>query len=183
MTSSRALSIWLRPCAEQADKLAAVINRLSAAHGTPPFPPHVTVIGNGDAANIADVERLLDEIACDQLPIDLQVDSVEHTTAYYQCVFFVCPATAPLLAVRSACGRALRHKQARPYLPHLSAIYGSLDEAEREAVATDLRAMMPLNLHLDTLGCVDTSGDDPRDWAELFAPISLKLRHDPERSE
>jgi hypothetical protein len=67
----------------------------------------------------------------------------------------------------------LPHYRTSEYRPHLSAVYGDLPQTTREAIVSELGALLPIDLLLTNLSIVDTTGDDPRQWTALCPSIHL----------
>jgi hypothetical protein len=143
-------SIWLRPTAQKERELQRIIDRLSSAHGTVAFRPHLTVCGiPGDLGVLDAVAAYVKE--CGLLP--LKVAKVAVTGAVitpFRAVFIEVENTPQLQEfrerLRQICGAA-------PLIPpHISLLYtldresqaprADFDAARLAAIAADCAAVI-----------------------------------------
>ncbi len=144
-------SIWLRPTAQKTAELQRIVDRLSEAHGTVAFRPHLTVCGiPGDLGVLDAASAYVKE--CGLLP--LKVAKVAVTGAVitpFRAVFIEVENTPQLREFRER----LRQKcGAAPLIPpHISLLYTldrqsqeprtDFDAARLAAIAADCAAAIP----------------------------------------
>jgi hypothetical protein len=79
------LSIWLLPGADLHSELAARVRRIAEALGSPPFTPHVTVLGDFRAEPEA-ARRTLAQVAATTAPLALTPRGIATSTRRFQAL-------------------------------------------------------------------------------------------------
>lgn len=154
-------SIWAVPPPENPlqSRFSTVINSLSAEFSCIPFPPHVTVIGAfgvDQGLTGAEVLKKMKSFCRSLKPYTLRVLDVSSGQKYFQCVYLRIAQTKEVLMVNWR-ARHLFHisndragfinsSAAEHYMPHLSLIYGDLNETDK-----DLAKNMVKTQHSDIL--------------------------------
>jgi 2'-5' RNA ligase len=134
---ARGLSLWLMPHGSVRDDLNALIARLAERLGTETFEPHVTLLPGvtGPDAKTVDQARGL---AAELRPLVLDPAELDGLDAHFRCLF-VRMASSPNL--RDAHARAARRFGREPdpsFDPHLSLVYGTVDDAAKAALKEEL---------------------------------------------
>ena len=127
------ISIWALPGAEERPWLAATIAALARAYGTPEFQPHLTLY-TGRLRTGASVEA----VQASAEPLTCVVRGPAYTSEYTRTLFLELEADTLLLQARA---RLLEHCQPPendPFQPHVSLVYGGMDETQRRAAAARL---------------------------------------------
>ena len=139
---------WLVPAAGPVrDRLAGVIARLAAEHGTPVFAPHVTMNGNVDAEPDA-AARVLERLVTGVPPFEVTLPGFGYEPEFFRALYLRAEPSAQLTALHEAGERAWG-LTGPPYRPHLSLLYArDLPEERKPAIAERSRA--------------GAAGDDPR---------------------
>jgi hypothetical protein len=143
-------SLWLMPCAAEAADLRALVAELSAAFGTPPFLPHMTVQGDL-AARLKDVSALAARVAAALPRQHWPVRGIEASTAWFRAFYL---AFEPRVAFADALEVSARGSGTRAGLspfPHVSLAYGDLDAARKDALRDRIAARVPAALTFDRL--------------------------------
>lgn len=154
------VSLWALPAAADAAPLATWIERLSAAVGSAPFAPHITVI-SAPAAPASAVEAALGTVAPFPVALTALSDSDERT----RCITVGAQAP-PLFTLRAALAATL-DAPGEAYEPHLSMVYARLGAAQRRALRSIVTLPLPRTITVDAVALVDTSGGDHDRWAVL----------------
>lgn len=129
-------SLWATPAPDSPlrTRLASVISELSAKYGTPPFDPHVTVLGGfGEPQRLSEEEVFSRSRAlCKALkPYTCRVKELSAGSAYFQCVYLLMEKTDEVMQpYTQAC--AAFGAGSKDYMPHLSLIYGNLATEQKE---------------------------------------------------
>lgn len=151
-------SLWLLP--DEALELTALSGGLVDAHGGPAFTPHLTLLGSvfGTRAVLhAQAERLAERLS----PMILPTAGVYGSEQWFRCITLHIAMNSSLRDARELaeqiCGAA-----ARPWVPHISLLYGHLTTAARAAAIATL-APAPSTVSLSTLALVETVGP-AEDW-------------------
>jgi hypothetical protein len=166
------LSLWLVPEEPERARLEALIRALAQRLGTPPFAPHVTLLGGIGLAAPEARERAR-ELARGPGSLALQLTHAAHADEFYRCVVLEALPSDALLRAHEAARQALGGGPGS-YRPHLSLVYGRLPAAFREALVGEVEGTLPLPLatnaaHLELLA---TAGPPAR-WSRI-AGFDLK---------
>ena len=155
------LYLWLCPPDAEAHPLRALIRDLSDRLGTPPFEPHVTLLGPVAAAGVEEqAARLAGALA----PLELPLREVAGDPAFYRCLYARVEPTPALLGARAQARE--RFGEASPFQPHLSFVYGRLDPAMQDELAAALAKRLPATMTVRHLDLIRTDGV-PREWRRL----------------
>ena len=130
----RLVAYWLLPSAEDNERLAAAIARLSRQLNAPLFAPHLslysTVLDRSESP-----EGLLRKLSQRQSPVAGEVGRTQHSSELFRALFL--PVSGSEFhdlyqAIHSACRRKATDFQ---FDPHISLLYKQLPRQEREALA------------------------------------------------
>ena len=129
--------MWLVPdrSASVYARLRRLIVELAQRFGTPPFDPHVTLLGGLDAP-LGSVRRDLARLAPSLRPCEIRLGEVVSRGEYFQRLVAVVESTPDVTAAHER-AKAVFAGHRPAYRPHLSLAYGSLTEAQT-AVLCDL---------------------------------------------
>lgn len=139
------------------------------------FAPHVTLLGGvafpSDAAAVAATTELARRLA--GLKPRCRVSHAEAGRIFYQCVYLRCGDDEALskahALAQDVCGLSAATQPT--YMPHLSLIYGNVDEAERsarvETVASALRELTDSSFLPSSVYLWRTPAGKTEDWALL----------------
>lgn len=163
-------SIWLLPAAADEALLGGIVRELSDRFGTPGFGPHLTVSGDSgtprdrlEAAIAAAAERVA--------TFDEAITAVETSAAYFRSFYARFAVSPALLALK----RALDSDGLESFMPHVSLLYGPVEEARKAQAAREIGARLTGRpIRFDRL-CVVTSGQHIpiADW-RIVATASLQ---------
>lgn len=163
-------SLWLTPTGPVQNRLSALIEDLSRRHHTPPFPPHVTLLGGISTPRgepLAAARQLAETIA----PFELTFAGIAWRDIYFQCLFIDVEPSPELLTA----GTAARHQlgmSEKPFHPHLSLLYGQLALHEKQALKHELDHRYPRGFRVDHIDVYSTEGR-PAHW-HFIASVPLK---------
>ncbi len=150
-------ALWLMPDGPSSERLAALVSALAARLGTPVFVPHVTLIhglAREEAENVARARALARRLASQR--VDLL--PAEGREEYFRCLYLPVEAAEPLRAEHRRAAEAFGVPPDPEYLPHLSLVYGRLDEAEKERIASSLVSELPISTELTAIEVWRTAG-------------------------
>lgn len=164
MKLPRRVYYWLVPCAEDSDRYAEVVARLSKLQNAPVFTPHMSLAAIEGAQ--PDLQPCLDLLA------GLIVEPVEIDTssAFTMSLFVRVERADALLKAREYMQGHPGMTASRPFDPHISLYYGPPpDGAEHWDI---VKALLRHPIRFDRLNTVDIpprveSYDDIRAWKPL----------------
>ncbi len=169
MTHAHDYSLWLTPRGAASATLGKLICDLSEIYKTPRFPPHVTLLVPGSRLQADVVERTVElALACGRFEIVL--DELAFTDDYFRSLFIT---VAPSLALRSLHRRAheIFNMPQKPYLPHLSVLYGNLPANEKQGIIARLNRDYPERFTAEAIDVYISEGE-PEDW-RLVESVAL----------
>jgi hypothetical protein len=139
---AKGLSLWLMPEGSTRDALTVQINRLADRLGTARFAPHVTLLPGvpGPDSDVVDTARAL---AGDLEPLSLEPTDVGGTETHFRCLFFRVRASPALLAAHAHAARGFGREPEVSFDPHLSLVYGALDEPVKAELSHELVRQIP----------------------------------------
>ncbi len=160
-------ALWLVPADPVRKRLAALIEELARAHATAPFAPHVTVLSGLASEGLADAAAAL---ARTSPPLEVTLTRVDGLPERYRALFLEVEGVA-LGATHARAAASLGVRPDPEYRPHLSLLYGELDEATKGAIADRIGRQWNEAARLDRLDVVKTEGD-PESWVRwLSVPL------------
>jgi 2'-5' RNA ligase len=134
-------SIWLMPSDRDAVLLRGIITGLARRFGTPEFEPHLTLAGDlHDAPGV--YIPLLDELAAMCAAFAQPIEDIVLTEAYFRAFYAAFGQTTELRRLRERCAASVGGTS-KGFTPHVSLLYGSLPESEKQDAAGTIR----LELH------------------------------------
>jgi 2'-5' RNA ligase len=171
---ARGVSLWLMPEGEARDRLAALVARLAARLGTPPFPPHVTLLPGIEGLSEDDALVAGRALGATLRPFRVRLLGLEGRDEPFRCLFARAAADEPLLSAHSAAARAFGREPDPAFLPHLSLVYGTLPLEAKRSLAAEVAFEASVSFEAASLHAWRTEGP-VEDWREigvlgLYAP-------------
>lgn len=155
------------------DRLSRVIGDLSTRYSTPAFEPHITLFSGLRAAQpeliekCAGLSRLLNAF-------DIRLTTIESRNEYFRALFLRAELAGDLEAANAKAAELLQVNEARPFLPHLSLLYGDIPAEEKQKLIVELHPLTGLGFRADSLHLVSTEGEPPL-WRRLRTyPLSIR---------
>jgi 2'-5' RNA ligase len=164
---------WLVPAAGAGrDRVAAVIGRLAAEHGGPPFPPHVTVLAGFRSAE-DEAARALGSLAAGMPPLPVSFGAFGYEEEYFRSLYLRAEPSPRLEDLHEAARRAWPAPPAR-YRPHLSLLYSRLGAEAKRALIGGLGLALPVTLVFDALELWADAGAGVGGWRRVArAPLRV----------
>jgi 2'-5' RNA ligase len=150
-------SLWFLLPREAHERFQALIARLSARLGTPLFEPHITLLG-GLTGSGEVLRRQTRALAAAIEPFEVRLREAAGLDEYYRCLFVEISPSRALQDARVAAGHVLDQRLNADFSPHLSLVYGNLEETEKENILDGIGRDFDENLRIEELGLYDTSG-------------------------
>ena len=161
----RGHSIWLLPRQDQADTLSGWIDQLSGAVVGQSFDPHVTLHGQVERSE-HELFALIEAFAGRKGPIDLELDSLLFTEAYFRSIILAGRDEGSIHSMKMALLKDLDLNTSKPFLPHASLYYGQQNDDWKRKAVEPLNIELPLVLHLERVALVHTEGSVAH-WREV----------------
>ena len=151
----RACALWLLPESSAGRALAGLIRELARRFDTPEFEPHVTLLGAMPCT--AELHHCLGRLPATG-PLALRVQGLESGTPPFRALYLRLDTHAGLERLRTGASEGCPHREAQPWFPHLSLLYGDLAPAVRSRLAGELAPRLPGQVLLDRIAAVDARG-------------------------
>lgn len=159
--------LWLKPSGAPYEMLAAAIRELARRLGAPVFAPHVTLLGHLDEAGEDEHRRRTELLARELRPFSIVLADAAHGDAYFQCVFLRAQPSAALLDAHARARRVFGGSD-RPFMPHLSLVYGLYPQARRRAIIAGLAAELGTSFTASAVYLIKAESEDPKDWHQVL---------------
>lgn len=123
-------SVWAIPPEVVGEKLKKLMGALRSEFGGPEIPPHITVVG---ATSLTEEDALKKfRSACEGLKAyRAKADLVVSGAFPSQCLYLLFHSTPEVMDASEHCCRYFEYKRSNRYMPHLSLLYGTLTEDEK----------------------------------------------------
>jgi hypothetical protein len=156
-------SIWLRPARDDLKFLESIVAELAGRFASPVFEPHATLV--------PDMKRSADELlplvlslAVGRKPLDVLIEDVTGTEAYFRSFYAKLQKTPALMALKQDSLDISGEKDISTFLPHVSLAYGVADKASRATEMARLTSSLAgRNLRFDRMVIVSSSSETPID--------------------
>ena len=153
-------AVWIRPAGDALDKIQKVMRALHKRGGGPQFQPHVTLL-EGMETTQADAETKLKKLALRLKPFKVRLGRIDWRLEYFRCLFATAELSAELAAAQRDAYDVFEMKPAPPYEPHLSLLYGKLDEALKQELAAQAGGGLDVIFEVNAVYLVDATDDMP----------------------
>ncbi len=161
-------SLWMVPSGEAHERLQDLISGLAAAHGTPVFRPHVTLLG-GLTAPLRQIEAKATRLASSLRPFMVRFSGIGHADEYYRCLFLRVRKTRDVMAANAMAREAFDRVGDRPFMPHLSLMYCDFDASRKEETASAVGAdVLGIAFEVDAI-CVFSTDGEPGQWKGVLS--------------
>ena len=129
-------AVWLQPNGDALDKILKTIHRVHRRGGGPSVRPHITLL-SGMETTQASAELKLKHLALRLKPFSIRLGKIDWKRDYFKALFATAEASDELAAAQLAAYDAFDMKPAPKFEPHLSLLYGDLDEALQKELAAE----------------------------------------------
>ncbi|MCB4920014.1 haloacid dehalogenase [Brucella intermedia] len=156
-------SIWLRPARDDLRFLESIVTDLASSFNSPIFEPHATLV--------PDMKRSADELlplvlslAVGRKPLDVLVDDVAGTEAYFRSFYAALQKTPTLMTLKQDSLDISGEKDISTFLPHVSLAYGVAGHGSRDTeMARMARLLVGRSIRFDRMVIVSSSSETPID--------------------
>src|SRR5262245_6224987 len=153
-------SIWIPPSGESLDRIQHVIHLAHRRAGGPPVRPHVTLL-SGLERTRASAELLLQRLAAQIKPFTIELGQIEWRADYFRCFYATAALSEELAAAKRAAHEVFEMNPPTPFEPHLSLLYGNIDEALKKELAAEIGGRVDISFAATTLQLVNAAQGVP----------------------
>ena len=161
-------AVWIRPAGAALERILKVArlahkNGGAGAH----VPPHVTLLFGMETTR-ASAELKLKHLAARVKPFTVRLGKIEWRADYFHCLYAAVEPSAELAAAQRDAYDAFEMKPAPPFAPHLSLLYGNVDEAAKKKFAVEAGGALDVGFEVHALHLVNASMGVPLvEWHTL----------------
>lgn len=155
---------WLLLSDESSQVVEEWIEKLKKKIPIPPFAPHLTLSRIPDEPGEYELPAIAGSIASKYPAIHLEADGLDGKQHPYRSLYIKISPSVRLLSLRSELISLLRTEKEPGYNPHISLVYGSLKENEREKLKEEINLRPGTRFLADRLALVKLEGT-PRQWS------------------
>jgi len=160
-------SVWIKPAGRALDRILHAIHVVRRRGGGPAFPPHLTLL-SGSETTLADAEGKLKRLASRLAPFEIKLGRIEWRSEYFRCLYATADLSEGLANARRAAYEAFEMNPPPPFEPHVSLLYGSLDEARKQELAAEAGGTVDVTFEVGAVHLVNASPGVPvADWRTL----------------
>jgi len=129
-------SVWIVPADEAFARIEKLIHRVHPRGGGPRFKPHLTLLA-GSETTLADAELKLKHLAARLRPFEIRLGRIGWRREYFRSLYVSVEPTAELAAAQRVAYEVFEMNPPPPFEPHVSLLYGNLDEKLAQELAED----------------------------------------------
>ena len=164
-------SIWLIPEDETCKKLQAEIDHLSRHFSSPPFIPHITLLGQLDMEEEV-VRRKFFELSTAANQMTLGLGEIVYQDVFFRSIVYHVEETETLMELNQMARSKFRRDSDPPFFPHLSLLYSHEGEAAKRHAINTRGITGPSSIIISRLELVHTLGR-VEDW-ETILRLNIK---------
>lgn len=158
-------ALWLRPFGETAFELKDRIKKLSQKFDTPQFEPHITLL-SGLRRGETELTQLTDTLAASLSPFSVTLTRVGYHDHYYQSFFVRVKKTEAFIDAQKTAEKLFGCTTDEEYFPHLSLIYGNIEEKEKRKLLDTTGSMFNITFPVHSMLLIQTEGE-VGDWKKI----------------
>jgi len=160
-------SIWIPLNGEAHDAVVKSMRLARQRAGGPEFHPHVTLLRGIERTRDSAIVKLK-ELAQALKPFTVRLGRIAWRTDYYRCLFATVAMSTALAAAHRRAHEIFEMDPPEPFEPHVSLLYGSLDESAQQALARELGGSLHVSFEARALQLVNAAMRAPvAEWKTL----------------
>ena len=129
-------SVWIPPNGAALERIVKAMRLVRQRAGGPEFHPHVTLL-KGIERTQDSAQLKLKELAQRLKPFTVRLGRIGWKQEYYRCLYATVAMSGELAAAQKLAHEIFEMDPPEPFEPHVSLLYGSLDEPAQQALARD----------------------------------------------
>ena len=153
-------SVWIPPAGEALDRIQKGMRLIHKRGGGPGFRAHVTLL-SGIETTQADADLKLKHLASRVAPMLISLGRIEWRHDYFRCLYAVVAPSDALNTAKRAAHEVFEMNPPTPFEPHLSLLYGDIDDALKAELAAAAGGGLDLSFTASALQLVNASPSVP----------------------
>lgn len=169
----RGYSFWLLLSDKSENMVSEWMSRFREAYPSPEFKPHLTLLGldserTGNFLQERDLENAAISVASEVRSFQLEMDGIDGNDHPYQPFYIQIKSSQTLISLRKKLiFRLNMQPQPETYNPHVSLLYGNMDQRMRQSLIRDIPVRPSGKLVSAGIGLVRVSGT-PESWDMVY---------------
>lgn len=155
-------ALWLLLPEPARSRYRALIETLARDCATRRFEPHITLLGDlrGEAHELAEQTT---QLARELEPFELRLLEAGYEDEFYRCLYITVAHTRALAHAHARARERFGRRIETGFFPHLSLVYGALDEYEKEKILDRIGRYFDETLWIREIALYDLA-DTPEQW-------------------
>ena len=157
---------WLKPSGKADEILRKTIDDLSKAYQGPLFDPHITLLSFLTGTE-EEISFRSEQLGISLQPFEIQLMEPGYGDQYFQCVFLKVQKSPELMNAHELARKQFVN-DTRPYMPHLSLLYGHYSAEQKDKITSTLFETRRLRFTVDKFDLIRAGSEDPKDWISIL---------------
>lgn len=141
-------SVWIMPAGPALEAIVKAARAARQRAGGPDVHPHLTLL-KGIETTRDNAELKLKRLASRLTPFTIRLGRIAWKPEYFRCLYATAAPSPELAAAHRMAHEVFEMNPPEPFEPHVSLLYGSLDEGAQKALAAE--AGGSLNVSFDAV--------------------------------
>ena len=161
-------AVWIPVTDPALEKITEASRTARQRAGGPIIKPHLTLL-NGIESTHDRAEAKLRKLAVRLEPFAVHLGKIDWRREYFRCLFVAAELSEELAAAKRAAHEVFEMMPPDPFEPHVSLIYGDVEEPLKQRIAADLGGRIDTTFRAAGLQLVSASSDRPvATWETLM---------------
>lgn len=153
-------AVWIRPTGDALDRIAKAIRLVHARGGGPQVQPHVTLL-SGMETTRESAETKLKRLALRMKPFTIRLGRIDWRDDYFRSLFATVEPSEELAKAQRDAYDVFEMKPAPRFEPHLSLLYGDIDETLKRELAAESGGSLNVAFDVTAVDLVNASRGVP----------------------
>lgn len=160
-------SVWIMPTGPALETIVKAARTARERAGGPEVRPHLTLL-KGIETTRDDAELKLKRLASRLQPFTIRLGRIAWKPEYFRALYAAAVSSPELSAAHRAAHEVFEMNPPEPFEPHVSLLYGSLDEAAQKALAEEAGGSLHLAFEAAAVHLVNAAQSVPvTEWRTL----------------
>jgi 2'-5' RNA ligase len=160
-------SVWIQPNGQALESILKAMRLLRQRTGGPEFHPHLTLLKGIETTRSA-ADLRLGHLASRIRPFMVRLGRIAWKRDYFRCLYATVAMNQELAAAQKMAHEIFEMSPAEPFEPHVSLLYGSLDEALQKELAKEAGGSLHVSFEAKAMHLVNAAQSVPvSEWKTL----------------
>ena len=160
-------SVWIRPTGGALESIVKATRLVHKRAGGPEVYPHLTLL-KGIETTRANAELKLKRLAARLKPFIVRLGRIGWQQDYFRCLYATVAMNQELAAAQKTAHEVFEMNPPELFEPHVSLLYGSLDEALQKELAKEAGGSLHVSFEANSVHLVNAAISVPvAEWRTL----------------